>query len=209
METSTVIKAETSAAQVSSRFLLHSFLLLLGRAGKRILEFYNGLFVLRSRETSRIYENMGCGFRKKGQLDKALAAYRELIKLNPDNAEAYFHLGRIYAAKGELELAFEALSSAIGLKPKHAEAHCLLGRVRQKSGDLPAAMEELMGVCQDKTGSPEEALKNLEQAAELMPDEPRYHQYLGFVYEGLGRHDRAVAHFKTVMELESAAEDDL
>ena len=47
-----------------------------------------------------------------------------------------------------------------------------------------------------------------EEAIGIEPDEPRYHQYLGFVYESLGRHEEAVQHFKTVMELEGADDDD-
>jgi tetratricopeptide (TPR) repeat protein len=217
--------APGGSAPISTDYYLHSLLLLLGRVGNRILEFYNGFFSLGNGDNGRIYENLGRGFRNKGQFDKALAAYRELAKLNPGSADAQFQIGRLHAAKGELDLAIAAFRSAVAKKPDHAEARYHLGRACAKSQDLAGAVAELakaveqnpenhewhywLGVCHDKNGSPEKALVSLQRAVGLRPDEPRYHQYIGFVYEGLDRHDRAVEHFKAVMELESAMEDDL
>lgn len=205
---------------VSSEFVWHSFLLLVGRMCNRLLEFYRRFFVLRKQDETRIYENLGHGFRKKGQSDKALTAYRELIKRNPRNADAYYQMGRIYGAKGEDELAVRAYRSAIKCRADHADAHHRLGLLYARAGDLERAIETLgqavelapddhrllyrLGVYHDKNGAPEQALPILKRAVELHRDEPRYHQYLGFVYEGLGNHDEAIAHFKAVMEIEGA-----
>jgi len=225
--TRSAARPKTSAMAVptlSSEFLWHSILLLLGRVGNRIIEFYNGLFTLGNRDTARIYENLGHGFRKRGQYDKALTAYRELVKLNPNSASSHFHMGRIYEMRGESDLAVKAYQKVIEIKPNHTEALYRLGLVLGKADDLEGAIEILgraaeqnpashrilyrLGILHDKSGSPEKALVHLERAVELKDDEPRYHQYLGFVYEGLGRHDEAVRHFKVVMEMEGALEDE-
>ena len=63
----------------------------------------------------------------KGQLDEAIAGYREAIRLEPDYAEAHYNLGIALQDKGQLDEAIAAYREAIRLKPDSAEAHYNLG----------------------------------------------------------------------------------
>jgi len=189
----------------------------------RVLDFYNKLFSLGATDQARIYENLGRGFRKKGLNDKALTAYRELIRLNPNHLEAHLQMGRIYLGRSELELAIRSYQTVLKAKPNHAEALHGLGMAHARSGEMEQATEMFekaveqaadrhewlyrLGVLYDKQGQGEQAIEKLQRALEIKGDEPRYHQYLGFVYEGMGRHDDAIPHFKAVMEHESGVED--
>jgi tetratricopeptide (TPR) repeat protein len=210
------------ASPISTEYFFHSFLLLLGRLGNSILSLYNRLFVLDGRDERQIYENLARGFRKKGLPEKALVAYRELVRLMPTNAEAHFQIGRLYASKGDLELAARCYHNAIKHKPTHAEAFFYLSGLHSKNNETTQAIEALakavelapenhrwlykLGVLEDKCGSPEKAAQYLQRAIKLCRNEPKYHQYLGFIFEGLGRHEEAIRHFKIVTELEEAQE---
>ncbi len=211
-----------SISPISTEFFLHSLLLMLGRIGNGIINFYNRLFVLDNKDLRQIYDNLGRGFRKKGMPDKALVAYRELVRIAPNNPDAQYQMARICSAQGDLELAAQCYKNVLQQKPTHAEAWYHLGVVYSKTREVASSVEAMskavelapqnhpwhykLGVLLDKAGTPEKALQHLQKAIELRPDEPKYHQYLGFVFEGLGRHEEAVQHFKAVMELEGARE---
>jgi len=55
----------------------------------------------------------GLALSKKGLWKEAVAAYKESLKLNPDNAQTYLNLGFVYyelGYDGEAQLAFERAS---------------------------------------------------------------------------------------------------
>jgi predicted O-linked N-acetylglucosamine transferase (SPINDLY family) len=58
-----------------------------------------------------------------GQLDGAVAAYRQAIRLKPDYALAHGNLGNALKDMGQLEEAVASFREAIRLKPDFAEAH--------------------------------------------------------------------------------------
>ena len=77
------------------------------------------------------YNNLGSAQREKGQLDEAVAAYRNAVRLKPDYAEAYRNLGNLLREMGKLEGetdgAIAALRQAVRLKPELPDIHNNLG----------------------------------------------------------------------------------
>src|SRR4051812_59470 len=56
-------------------------------------------------------------------VDRGLADYNETIRLNPNDASAYFNRGKFWDAKGDFDRAIADYSEAIRLDPKYAAAY--------------------------------------------------------------------------------------
>jgi predicted Zn-dependent protease len=76
-----------------------------------------------------------------GQDDEALAELRNVVRIEPMNAEAYLITGRIYQRRGDLDLAVIQLKNAIFWDTDHKliDAHILLGRIFLERGDRAQA----------------------------------------------------------------------
>ena len=96
------------------------------------------------------------------QLDEAIAACRQAIRLKPDLAEAHYNLGIALQGKGQLDEAIASYRQAIRLKPDYAEAHNNLGNALKDMGQL------------------DEAIASYRQAIRLKPDHAEAHSNLVF-----------------------------
>jgi tetratricopeptide (TPR) repeat protein len=80
------------------------------------------------------YYNLGNTYRTKGDYDRAIEAYKEAIKLDPDDAKAHHVLGVTYHIKEEnahynYDKAIEAYKEAIKLDPDYVNAHYNLDKL--------------------------------------------------------------------------------
>jgi tetratricopeptide (TPR) repeat protein len=87
------------------------------------------------------HENLGNALSGQGKRDEASVAYREAIRLKPDEAGPHYGLGNVRLGQGKLDDALTAYREAIRLKPDHAEAHCNLAMILQRQGDYARALE--------------------------------------------------------------------
>ena len=126
--------------------------------------------------------NLGVALAAQGQLDAAIAAYRQAIALNPNYAEAYGNLGNALQAKGQLDAAIAMFRQAIALIPR-PEACCQLGNALRSSGQ------------------PHEASAAYRQAIALNPQYPEAHNNLGVTLMELGQPDAAIAAFRQAIAL--------
>jgi Flp pilus assembly protein TadD len=69
---------------------------------------------------SQVYLLSGTVHHSRGEYDWAIEDYNTVIKLNPDNVEAYIHRGLAYHHKGEYDRAIGDFTKAIELKPNYA-----------------------------------------------------------------------------------------
>ena len=66
-----------------------------------------------------------------GRYDKAIADYDEAIRLNPNDASAYYERGQAWHSKDDLDKAIADYDEAIRLDPRHARAYTIRGIVLQ------------------------------------------------------------------------------
>lgn len=87
------------------------------------------------------YARLGMALTMQGKWDDAIAAYREGIRLEPDNANAHINLGAILCDhKGDYPGAATVFREAIRLDPKSAEAHVNLGNALDALGKVEGAI---------------------------------------------------------------------
>ena len=72
---------------------------------------------------SQVYLLSGGVHRSRREYDWAIEDYNTVIKLSPDNVEAYIYRGLAYHHKGEYDRAIGDFTKAIELKPNCAGAY--------------------------------------------------------------------------------------
>ena len=79
-------------------------------------------------------------FRTKGNSTKRSPAYRRVLELKPDYAEAAYNLGNALKDQQKLEEAAACWRRAVELKPDHVEAHNNLANALRDQGKLDEAV---------------------------------------------------------------------
>ncbi len=124
------------------------------------------------------YNVLGAAQSGQGKPKKAIASYRQALKVNPDYVDAHYNLGNTFKALGKLGSAAASYRQAIKLKPDFAEAHINLG------------------ILLKDMGKPEGAISSYRQALKLMPLQPDIHSNLGNALLELGRNEEAIAAYR-------------
>ena len=112
---------------------------------------------------------------RAGQIAAAERLYRQVLRLDPREAEAPHRLGSIAAAAGRHDDAADLFRAAIAIDPARAASLAALGDAL------------------DALGRPHEAVATLREAIRLQPGHARAHATLGTVLQGLNRLQEAAS----------------
>ena len=93
---------------------------------------------------------LGRAFHLRGALDDAIVAFRHVIRLKPDDADATYGLAVSVSDTGDVDQAVAVYRRAVALKPDFAEAHLGLGTALFLGGDP----EECRGGVSASAGDP-------------------------------------------------------
>jgi len=93
-------------------------------------------------ESAQKYYRQGLSLAEIGKLDEALVAFKESLKLRPDDVQANLSLGVTLAKKKAFREALESFKVAVRLKRDSAEAHFRLGMASQVLGKRNQAIDE-------------------------------------------------------------------
>lgn len=102
----------------------------------------------------------GVELNKKGEFEKAIAAYTKAIALKPNSPEIYFVRGRAYRQIDQLDKAIADFSQAITLKPGYANAYNERGITYIGKGDKEKQWADFKKGCELKN---ENACANLKK----------------------------------------------
>ncbi|HJQ69231.1 MAG TPA: tetratricopeptide repeat protein [Blastocatellia bacterium] len=135
---------------------------------------------------AEVHNLFGRAYRETKHYDQAIEEFKRAIALDTKLARAHYNLGLTYLLKdGALALneAAEEFRIELAVYPEEFLAIYNLG---------------LVCVVERKY---EEAVKLLDKAARLRPQNPDVRLFLGNAYHGLGKFDRAIESIKKAMEL--------
>ena len=158
---------------------------------------------------ARIYE-------VHGRLDKAVAEFEKLRKLEPESLDILLYTARLYSLMKNPKNAVNLLNIAVKMEPENDRLlHSLaLAYMAQNENDL--AIENMrnalaldpkkdsyyfeLGALLEKAGNYKEAMENMRQAIELNPLHSNAHNFLGYMYALEGRDlDQALVHLKKAL----------
>jgi tetratricopeptide (TPR) repeat protein len=77
-----------------------------------------------------------------GDLDGAIANYGEVLRLNPEHADAHYNQGAAHYHKGDFDSAIADYSEALRLNPNDAGAYSDRGEVNFASGRFDKALDD-------------------------------------------------------------------
>ena len=153
-----------------------------------------------------LFESASYGW--KGMWDKATAAARQAVALEPRYAEAYTFLAQTYAHQSMTDEVIAACEKAISISPDNALAHGNLALVYGKKGMLDLALDEAkkaaaidpnladayatVGQVYVRKGMLHEAIAQLERAIAINPHRADSHAAIAGAYGSIGNDDQAI-----------------
>ncbi len=134
-------------------------------------------------ESFMIWNILGVSAAQIGMPDQAIAAFKKVISLKPDYAEAYSNMGFALQEQGKLDDAIEAHKKCILLKPDYVNAYNNMGNVLKDQG---------------KT---EEAIDAYKKVISLKPDYAEAYSNLGLALQEQAKYDEAIDAYKKSISL--------
>lgn len=154
---------------------------------------------------------------RAGDLEQAERIFKEILKIQPDNADALQLLGVIFYQNGSYNAAMEYMEKALLYAPANADVHNNLGIILQSKGQFDESIAcyqkalqlrpgffqaqfNLGNAFRDK-GLMEEAVSSYQKTIELKPDLAEAYFNLGAALQSKGQLDTAVTFYRKAIEL--------
>lgn len=122
-----------------------------------------------------------------GEVPKAIEKYREVVREDPNLADAHVDLAAALALAGKDEEALKENREALRLDPSHYDASMNVGALLSRMGRN------------------EEALTDFRRAAQLRPSSPEPHVYLALLAHTMNRRAEALAEAKAAAQIDHDA----
>ena len=160
-------------------------------------------------ETRRIYADV---LARQGKHDEAIAAYREVLESEPDNASAFSNMGFLLANQGQTAEAVACYRRALEIDSGNAVANLNLGAILARGGDDDGAIDHLnraleaepdnisahriLGLVLIRQGHVGLAIPHLERVVAAQPDKGNLRRQLAMAHIRLGHDDQAIPHLE-------------
>ena len=162
---------------------------------------------------------------ERGELERAMALYGEVLRAEPAHAEALYRMGLAALHRGDGVAGRDWLTRALRVNPGNPAVLAALGDGYLAGGNLPAALAQYDAALKGEPARPEvlynrgsillilgrhaEALASFDRAIESSPSLAAAHNNRGVALRGLGRHEAAVKSFSRALALEPSLRDAL
>ena len=141
---------------------------------------------------------LGTALLTLGQVDEAIAAINEAIRLEPENGQAYQALGRAYwAGKGDFAAAIPAFRRAIELNPEAGYSYLQLGLLLAWEGQY----EEAEAVCRRAVELQDQYISG-NAGLQVVGANAR----LGYVFYLQGRYEEAIREYERGLAFVSSSD---
>ncbi|MCK4789264.1 MAG: tetratricopeptide repeat protein [Desulfobacteraceae bacterium] len=129
------------------------------------------------------FYNRGWMYASKGDVQKAIADYSQVIEIDEEFGDAYYNRGLLYAKMKRDEQAVRDFSKAIEFDSRAFDAYCNRGNIHFKmgKGDL--------------------AIKDYTAALKIKPNDGELYHNRGIVYLSIGKKSEAAADSKKAAQL--------
>lgn len=160
---------------------------------------------------------LGIAYGESNQLDKAIEACRQAIRINPKHADAWYNLGSAYRESNQHNKAIEAYRQAIRINPEHADAWGNLGIAYEKSNQLDKTIEAYLqairinpkddrvwynlGIAYRKLGLTAKAIETFQQAIRINPEHADVWTFLGIAYGESNQLDKALEAYQQAIRI--------
>jgi tetratricopeptide (TPR) repeat protein len=88
------------------------------------------------KEKAKIHLDKGIELTTKSDLENALIEFNEAVRLDPENADAWYYRGNTHYNLYKVEKALADYDKAIELNPEHVDAYTNRGNARVYNGDI-------------------------------------------------------------------------
>jgi len=168
-----------------------------------------------------VYSYIGFCNGELGNYIKAIEAYKQVIHIDPNNANAYYNLSVTYARLGLYKDAIESRKQAIRIDPNDAMNYYNLGEYYDHLGLYKDAVEAYkqairidpdsgactifyfnLGYAYYQLGFYKDAIEAYKQAIRIYPDHASAHCNLGVTYLMVGDRNSALNEYKILKELD-------
>lgn len=92
-------------------------------------------------EDSNYYVGQGRDFEARGRFEEAISAFKEALRLNPQNEEAYLGIAQVYRRQNQYEKSLEMYQKALELNPDNEWAYEGVGSTYRGLGQFAQAVE--------------------------------------------------------------------
>jgi tetratricopeptide (TPR) repeat protein len=151
----------------------------------------------------------------QGKWNEAAMEYHEVLKKDPTLPGIHYRLGRLLLSSPQTatskEEARREFEEELKIDPSNAGAEYILAELARQNDQLPAAIAHFeratrldagfgdafvgLGRALLESGRNEESISPLKIAAQIQPDNPAAHFYLGTAYQRTGRKEEASQEF--------------
>lgn len=133
-------------------------------------------------QSAKPWSGMGRALRQLGEYERAIDAFVEAIRRNPDSFGDTLNLAQLYHVTERIGQAIQAYLHATELQPESYEAQLNLGVCYQEQGDLAQATDRF------------------QRAVEIEPDRPHAWVNLGVALDGQEKPYEAIKAYKESLE---------